>query len=1119
MRKLFKLDKRSKPRSDTWRKPELDGREIQVSREDPNRTGSALSGSTAVENPSPFVDPNHAFARVIREDEVKPWPDGGSEPSTQNVTTHEGFGSWLSTFQPEAMSSDEHQKNLERLSKLALTEEHGRGRDTRAGAGGLDQPRQPQPWRELMPAPVRQIAPEVLQDPASHRLSHKAPRDCSIVFEGIQESGKIGNTDISLPPDTPLTSVIQTLQYQGPTPNDFQSNAYTIRVTSGPSNYSFAGGYRINEDESFISFFNASIAKSDPVEILKTADDELSVDGGKLKISFQRSLRIPETGKAYDLPPEIAKFPLFNVKDFAKRMPGNMAAKGGVCMPLFQREAMWIDFNYPGKGGPGELGPQYAIKVFVGGVNAISGEAWNSSTKKKQDYIVVPPQPWLDGIATGPGVVKQFVAMPLGSGYSIEQQVTGKEDIGGIQMEISPVHSNEFEVSAQCRYNYLSSNTGYGYGSPPPSWNNHDTPKMMACTEGMKIFIKDYRHGDNTRGSHSQGIYYDLPVDMAWDNPYMGTGFDGPFVRPAVLRDLLDLSPQEHNLQKPLFVTALNILSIFVEQDGSLDYPPQNIFVVECSPFAMTWQLVQAVEKASLKKYPYTNAEFKVQYDGIDMDEKLTIWEHGIRNGAKVKYCCLSYVQPEISEIYTPYPAGSGLTPSSPSKNNNSSGYYGMPDSGRYSHIPYPPVPQPVLPEQPPNQQPPQAYNPQLLTDYPKSTYYSSPPQQPQNYYPPTQAAQSSYQPTQGSSSSQMNNQNLVPSYAPAPQAYTPQPSASSSGATYYSSPPQPQGCSATQPTQLSSQPTQQPSPSKYVYPTPPQNQMNDQNLNLVPSYAPAPQAYTPQPSASSSGATYYSSPPQPQGCSATQPTQLSSQPTQQPSPSQYVYPTPPQNQMNKQNLVTNYAPAPPTASSGLSSPSYPQSTAPPPPQQQQQQQPRWDMGLAAGGRISQKIHPDPLPKNSYNSNNARVLNIQILNSIAFETCTGMLTPETPITTESYAKAGLPFYRIYEEEGEGVYGFSGDGDGGIKSLGTIDQEVGVSADVKVDPRRPTCNHAFCAECVRGKMTTREGIVCAFCGRVAELLIGISAPMSMPGEEDVALTNVVVLQESRVAEIG
>ncbi|CAZ85286.1 unnamed protein product [Tuber melanosporum] len=593
MRKLFKLDKRSKPRSNTWQKAELDGTEVQISPEKQNRTGSALSGNTAVENSLNFVDPNRGFAKAIQEDEAKSWPHGSGGSSTQNVTTHEGFGSWLSTFQPEAMSSNEHQKNLERLSKLSLIDARGQ-----------------------MPAPEPLISPKVLPDPAPpHGLSHKAPQNCTIVFEGFQESGfkKI----LGFSPHTARELAIA--------PWINRSNAYTIRVTSGPSNYSFAHGYCINEHESFIAFFNASIAKSDPIEVIKTAGDELSVDGGKLKISFQRSLRIPETRKTYDLPPKIAKFPLFNVNDFAKRMPGNMAAKGGVCMPLFQREAMWIDFNYPGKGDPGGLSPQYAIKVFFGGVNAISGETWNSSAKKKQDYIVVPPQPWLDGIATGPGVVKQFVAMPLGSGYSVEQQVTGKEDIGGIQMEISPVYNNKFEVSAQCKYNYLGRGTSYGYGSPPSSWSNYSTPKMMACTVGMRIFIKDYRHGDISRDFNSQEIYYDLPVDMAWGDSSMGSSFDSPFVRPAVLRDLLDLSPQEHNLQKPLFVTALNVFSIFVEQDGSLEYPPQVIFVVECSPFATTPQLIQAIEKASSKKHWYTNADYKVQCNGVDMDERLTI--------------------------------------------------------------------------------------------------------------------------------------------------------------------------------------------------------------------------------------------------------------------------------------------------------------------------------------------------------------------------------------------------------------------------------------------------------------------------------------------------------------
>ncbi len=72
---------------------------------------------------------------------------------------------------------------------------------------------------------------------------------------------------------------------------------------------------------------------------------------------------------------------------------------------------------------------QYAIKVYVGGVNATSGEpaVENFATKLRrqklvsegktiQDYVVTPNQSWLDGIAVTPGQVRQFVAVGSGSG-------------------------------------------------------------------------------------------------------------------------------------------------------------------------------------------------------------------------------------------------------------------------------------------------------------------------------------------------------------------------------------------------------------------------------------------------------------------------------------------------------------------------------------------------------------------------------------------------------------------------------------------------------------------------------------------------------------------------------
>lgn len=104
---------------------------------------------------------------------------------------------------------------------------------------------------------------------------------------------------------------------------------------------------------------------------------------------------------------------------------------------------MWINFI---------AHSPFAIKIYVGTVNAISGEpaletaatkqrrhATFSEGKEVQDYVVVPGQLWLDGIATDDGVVKQFIATRLGDGYTVEAQVTGEETRGGLQFEITPV--------------------------------------------------------------------------------------------------------------------------------------------------------------------------------------------------------------------------------------------------------------------------------------------------------------------------------------------------------------------------------------------------------------------------------------------------------------------------------------------------------------------------------------------------------------------------------------------------------------------------------------------------------------------------------------------------------
>ena len=39
-----------------------------------------------------------------------------------------------------------------------------------------------------------------------------------------------------------------------------------------------------------------------------------------------------------------------------------------------------------------------------------------SSGRSLKDYLVCPPQLWLDGIYTGRNTLRQFVAVPLGVG-------------------------------------------------------------------------------------------------------------------------------------------------------------------------------------------------------------------------------------------------------------------------------------------------------------------------------------------------------------------------------------------------------------------------------------------------------------------------------------------------------------------------------------------------------------------------------------------------------------------------------------------------------------------------------------------------------------------------------
>lgn len=157
-------------------------------------------------------------------------------------------------------------------------------------------------------------------------------------------------------------------------------------------------------------------------------------------VEMQRTLRLSDDGRDHPLPPGLGRFPLRHLDDLAARVPEAWRRRGGVVAPMYQSEAMWLRFETRGSDGWRAKGYPFAIKIGTGKINALTGEPWvDRLNRDPQDYLVVPEQPWLDGYCVEKGVIRQFVAMPLGRGYTAEEQLTRAAEWGGLQIVAYPM--------------------------------------------------------------------------------------------------------------------------------------------------------------------------------------------------------------------------------------------------------------------------------------------------------------------------------------------------------------------------------------------------------------------------------------------------------------------------------------------------------------------------------------------------------------------------------------------------------------------------------------------------------------------------------------------------------
>ena len=243
-------------------------------------------------------------------------------------------------------------------------------------------------------------------------------------------------------------------------------------------------------------------------------------DDAVLRIHFQRTLRIPDDGRDYPLPPGLGKFPLRHVDDFAARVPGSWIEHGGVMLPMYQSEALWVSF---GGGYP------CAVKVATGKIDAVTGKQLRPGlARRPQNYLSIPEQPWLDGYCVEKGVIRQFVAMPLGAGYTAEEQITGEAEHGGLQLVAYPMKAEAYE-----RWRTRDEDFGRIGTYTGAVLCKSMAPASMGLAPGgrMRQEIFDDPHGlDEWDQAHASRCFVHLANSLVWRQI---TGEDPPTVPPT----------------------------------------------------------------------------------------------------------------------------------------------------------------------------------------------------------------------------------------------------------------------------------------------------------------------------------------------------------------------------------------------------------------------------------------------------------------------------------------------------------------------------------------------------------------------------------------------------------
>jgi len=102
-------------------------------------------------------------------------------------------------------------------------------------------------------------------------------------------------------------------------------------------------------------------------------------------------------------------------------------------------------------------------------------------------------------------------------------------------------------------------------------------------------------------------------------------------------------------------------------------------------------------------------------------------------------------------------------------------------------------------------------------------------------------------------------------------------------------------------------------------------------------------------------------------------------------------------------------------------------------------------MGLSAGGRIRQKIYPDPYGIDTWDQENTGSVFVHLVNEEQYRDLTGVEPPPSPVSARTYTEWGLPWFELDDEHRGSIP--SSDVLANVKSVLDRDAEVGEPSTV------------------------------------------------------------------------